>query len=237
MIDVFDTVILAGGVGSRLRSVVSDRPKCLAEINGRPFLSYLLDRLSRAGLHEAILGTGYLADQVATTFGQEHRGLALRYSREDRPLGTGGAVKLALKLCRQEYVLVINGDSFLDFDWHKFFQWFDLQTMQVGMVVAWQDDCRRYGQVEISDDGQVLAFKEKSEIVGAGWINAGIYLIRRSLLVAFTAADAFSLERDFFPAQMGRGFYALGFRDRFIDIGTPDSYRSSSEFFATGPRG
>jgi NDP-sugar pyrophosphorylase family protein len=236
MIDAFDTVILAGGAGSRLRSVVSDRPKCLAEINGRPFLSYLLDRLARAGLGEAILSTGYLAEQVEETFGLRYGPIQLHYSREETPLGTGGAVRRALASCANEHVFVINGDSFLDFDWRDFLAWFDPATTRVGMVVAWQDDCRRYGRVEIGGDGRVLAFKEKSETSGAGWINAGICLIERSLLAGFTPGDAFSLERDFFPAQIGRGFYARGVRDRFIDIGTPESYAAAGEFFASVPR-
>jgi D-glycero-alpha-D-manno-heptose 1-phosphate guanylyltransferase len=229
----FDTIILAGGVGSRLRSVVADRPKCLAEINGRPFLSYLLDRLARAGVPDAILSTGYLAEQVEAAFGPRRKNLTLRYSREHEPLGTGGAVKQALTLCRHSHVLVINGDSFLDFDWRAFFAWFDPAIMRVGMVLAWQEDCRRYGQVELAPDGQVAAFREKSATTGAGWINAGIYLIERSLLADFASAQTFSLEHDFFPAQLGHGFFGLGFRRRFIDIGTPESYRAAAEFFAT----
>jgi len=236
MIDAFDTVILAGGAGSRLRSVVSDRPKCLATINRRPFLSYLLDQLKQADVANIILSTGHMAEQVEETFGLRYGPIQLHYSQEKTPLGTGGGVKHALKLCHHGHVLVINGDSFFDFDWRDFLAWFDPATMRVGMVTAWQDDCRRYGQVEIGGDDQVLAFKEKSATVGVGWINAGIYLIEQSLLAGFTTEDVFSLERDFFPAQIGRGFYARGFRNRFIDIGTPDSYRLASEFFAVGPR-
>jgi len=237
MIDLFDTVILAGGAGSRLQSAVSDRPKCLATVNRRPFLSYLLDQLKRADVANVILSTGYMAEQVEETFGLRYGPIRLHYSQEKTPLGTGGAVRRALASCVNEHVLVINGDSFLDFDWREFLTWFAPATMRLGMVVAWRDDCRRYGRVEIGGEGQVLAFKEKSEIAGAGWINAGIYLIERSLLAGFTTEDIFSLERDFFPAQIGRGFYARGFRNRFIDIGTPESYAAAGEFFATSPRG
>jgi D-glycero-alpha-D-manno-heptose 1-phosphate guanylyltransferase len=231
MLPHFDTIILAGGVGSRLRSVVSDRPKSLAVINGRSFLSYLLDQLARADVKDVILSTGYMADQVEAAFGRQHGPIALRYSCEEIPLGTGGGVRRALALCRHDHVLVINGDSFFDFDWRDFLGWFDPATMHLGMVLAWIEDCRRFGQVSINDQGQVLRFREKNENAPPGWINAGIYLIERRLLAEFNAPEAFSLERDFFPAQSGHGFQARGYRGRFIDIGTPESYRAAEEFF------
>lgn len=227
----FDTIILAGGVGSRLRSVVNDRPKCLAVINGRPFLSYLLDQLAQADVDDVILSTGYMAEQVEAAFGANHGSLALRYSREEKPLGTGGGVKHALRLCQREHLLVINGDSYFDFDWRDFFGWFDASPKNIGMVLAWIEDGRRYGQVNVADDGRVLGFREKGEITAAGWINAGVYLMRKALLEQFSAPESFSLERDFFPAQLGRGFYGRGYQGRFIDIGTPESYRAAEQFF------
>jgi D-glycero-alpha-D-manno-heptose 1-phosphate guanylyltransferase len=229
----FDTIILAGGVGSRLRSVVRDRPKCLATINGRPFLSHLLDRLAQAGVNDVILSTGYMAEQVENTFGNQHGPTALRYSREETPLGTGGGARHALSLCRHGYVLVINGDSFFDFDWSDFFAWFGSTPMRLGMVLAWIEDSRRYGQVIMDREGQVLRFQEKNEAAGPGWINAGIYLIEKTALTDFSSQGAFSLERDFFPAQIGHGFLARGYHGRFIDIGTPESYAAAGEFFAS----
>ncbi len=229
-----DTIILAGGLGSRLRAVVGDRPKCLALIHGRPFLSYLLDHLAEAGLTDVILSTGYLAEQVEQAFHNRHGAIALRYSRETAPLGTGGGVRRALGLCRQSRLLVINGDSFFGLDWPGFFAWFDPARMKLGMALAWIDDCRRYGQVEIAEDGEVLGFREKSEAASAGWINAGIYLLDRATLEGFAAPETFSLERDYFPKQIGRGFYAQGSRAPFIDIGTPESYRAAEEFFLRG---
>jgi NDP-sugar pyrophosphorylase family protein len=231
MLHNFDTIILAGGVGSRLRSVVNDRPKCLATINGHPFLFYLLDQLALAGINDVILSTGHMAGQVEAAFGLKQGAMTIRYSRETSPLGTGGAVKHALGLCRYEHLLVINGDSFLDFDWSDFFAWFDPATMRLGMVLAWIKDCRRYGQVSITPDGQVLRFREKSETAPSGWINAGIYLINKKVLVDFATPEAFSLERDFFPAQIGHGFHARGYLGRFIDIGTPESYAAAEKFF------
>jgi NDP-sugar pyrophosphorylase family protein len=227
----FDTIILAGGFGSRLRGVVDDRPKCLALIHSRPFLSYLLDQLQAAGVNDVILSTGHMAEQVEQTFQHRHGPIALRYSRETAPLGTGGAVRHALRICRHSQLLVINGDSFFGLDWAGFFAWFNPAVMKLGMALAWMKDCRRYGQVQIAEDGQVLGFREKSEAASAGWINAGIYLIDRATLESFLAPEAFSLERDYFPKQIGRGFYACGNRAPFIDIGTPESYHAAAEFF------
>ncbi len=232
MLPAFDTIILAGGIGSRLRGVVSDRPKCLATINGRPFLSHLLDQLAKAGVSDVILSTGYMAEQVETTFGNKYGPMSVRYSREDSPLGTGGGVKRALDLCHHNHVLVINGDSYFDFDWQDLLAWLDPARMQLAMVLAWIEDSRRYGQVVVGDDGQVLRFQEKNESAGAGWINAGLYFIDKQALATFPSPESFSLERDFFPAQIGHGFFARGYHGKFIDIGTPESYAAAGEFFA-----
>jgi NDP-sugar pyrophosphorylase family protein len=228
---IFDTIILAGGIGSRLRGVVADRPKCLAEINGRPFLAYQLEQLEREGIRDVILSTGYMAEKVEAAFGARHGSIALRYSREEKPLGTGGGVKRALGLCRHEHMLVLNGDSYFDFDWRDFFGWFDPVAMRLAMVLAWVEDGRRFGQIQIDDLGRVVRFQEKNEAVGPSWINAGTYLIRRAALAQFETGESFSLERDFFPAQIGRDFFARGYRKRFIDIGTPESYRAAENFF------
>lgn len=235
MLSSFDTIILAGGIGSRLRGVVADRPKCLAEINGRPFLAYLLDQLERADVRDVILSTGYMAEKVEAAFGAQHGSIALLYSREDKPLGTGGGVKQALGLCRHDHVLVLNGDSYFDFNWRDFLGWFDPAAMRLAMVLAWMEDGRRFGQVTVSEDGQVARFQEKNEAAESGWINAGIYMIRREVLAQFEAGESFSLERDFFPAQIGHGFFSRGYRGRFIDIGTPESYRAAGEFFRNPP--
>ena len=231
----FDTIILAGGLGSRLQGVVADRPKCLAEINGRPFLAYLLDQLERAGIRDVVLSTGYMAEKVEAAFGARRGSMALRYSREEKPLGTGGGVRHALRLCRHDHVLVLNGDSYFDFDWRDFLDGFDPGKMRLAMVLAWMEDSRRFGQVTVGDGGQVARFQEKNEGAESGWINAGIYLIRREVLARFDAGDSFSLERDFFPAQIGPEFYSRGYRGRFIDIGTPESYRAAEEFFRDPP--
>ncbi len=231
MINAFDTIILAGGTGSRLRDVVNDRPKCLAEINGRPFIYYLLDQLSDNGIDNVILSTGYRAEQIEQALGTTYQKMNLRYSREDHPLGTGGGLKKALGLTRHQHVVVMNGDSFLDFNYRDFLHWFDSARMRAGLAAVWQPNCNRFGELEIDDQGLILAFREKSPTPRAGWINAGIYLLDRSLLENMPQ-ETFSLERELFPHLIGDGFFARNYHGNFIDIGVPDSYRNAAEFFA-----
>jgi len=228
-----DTIILAGGVGSRLQRVVGDRPKCLAEINGRPFLAYLLDFLAGAGISKVILSTGYKADQIAQTFGTNYESIQLDYAREEMPLGTGGGLKRALRLSEQDHVLIFNGDSFTALDLGDYLGWFDSAHMKLGLALTWVEDCSRYGRVNCGDRGEVLEFLEKESDSGGGWINAGIYLLHRRMLDDFPDDAPFSLERDVFPKCLGRGAYGKKYRASFIDIGTPSSYEEASRFFST----
>ncbi|NLC72084.1 MAG: NTP transferase domain-containing protein, partial [Desulfuromonadaceae bacterium] len=174
--------ILAGGLGTRLRSVVSDRPKVLAEIGGKPFLAYLLDHLSSFGFGTVVLCTGYLGEQIAQRFGKRYGEMELFYSQESSPLGTAGALRLALPLLKSESALVVNGDSFCDADLRGFWEWHREREADASMLLVEVPDTRRYGRVSVDNKGRVIRFEEKNEEGAPGWINAGIYLIRRRLL-------------------------------------------------------
>jgi NDP-sugar pyrophosphorylase family protein len=225
-------VILAGGLGTRLRSVVSDRPKILAEIAGRPFLAYLLDRVIAAGVRHAVLCTGYRADQVRATFGEQYGPLVVDYSVESRPLGTGGALRAALPRMHSETVLVFNGDSWCDADLAAFEV--DHRRVQAtgSLLLTEVDDTSRYGRVDTDDANRITHFAEKSATTSAGWINAGIYLLQRHLLLEIPEKEMVSLEREVFPAWIGRGLYGWRRGGRFLDIGTPESLQQAAGFFA-----
>ena len=223
--------ILAGGFGTRLQSVVNDRPKPLAEIRGRPFLERLLDQLAAAGVHHVVLCTGYRGEQVQATLGDSCDGLRLEYSQETSPRGTAGALRLALDLLRSDPVLVLNGDSFCDIDLRSFYAWHYDQDARVTLALAHVADADRYGSVEIDDSGLLLKYNEKDAGKGPGWINAGIYLIARELLETIPASGSVSLERECFPDWIGRGLYGYRTRSRFLDIGTPESYLIADQFF------
>jgi NDP-sugar pyrophosphorylase family protein len=224
--------VLAGGLGTRLRPVVADRPKVLAPVGCRPFLGFLLEQLARAGLREAVLLTGYRADQVHDAFGDRFGGMRLRYSVEPSPLGTAGAVRHALPLLKARDVLLLNGDSFADFDLPLFLAFHRARAAGASLVLARVADASRYGRAHAAPDGRLLRFEEKAAGAAPGWVNAGVYLIRRGLLEGAPPGRPASLERDLLPAWARAGaVYGLAGGDRFLDIGAPDSYAAAEAFF------
>lgn len=225
--------ILVGGFGTRLRPVVADRPKVLAEVRGRPFLAYLLDQAETAGLRSVVLCTGYMGDRVQAVFGDTYSGLQLAYSRETSPLGTAGALRLALPLLASDPVLIMNGDSFCDTDLQAFWAGHQARGAEATLLLHETVDTRRYGRVRVDAEGRVLSFDEKSDSGGAGWMNAGIYVLSRRLLLTIPAGRAVSLEREMFPAWIEQGLYGYHSTGRFLDIGTPEAYAATEQFFAS----
>jgi NDP-sugar pyrophosphorylase family protein len=223
--------ILAGGLGTRLRSVTGDRPKVLAPVRGRPFLSRLLDQLADAGLPRATLLTGYAADAVQAAFGDSYRGLRLSYSREPEPLGTGGALRLALPLLNESSILLLNGDSYCDVDIAALVARHRATGAVATLSLAEVPDESRYGRVERDASDRITRFVEKGGLAEAAWINAGVYVLERSMIEAIPAGRAVSLEREVLPEQVNRG-RVFGFpAGRFIDIGTPESFAAAEAFF------
>jgi D-glycero-alpha-D-manno-heptose 1-phosphate guanylyltransferase len=226
--------ILAGGLGTRLRSVISDRPKVLAEIHGRPFLTYLLDELAAVGIEHVVLCTGYKAEKVREILGDRYRNMRLNYSEETTPLGTGGALRAALPHLETPTLLVLNGDSFCRADLAAFRTWHDERQAQASLLLAQVPDTARFGRVTVDETGQVLEFAEKGQNFGPGSINAGIYLLAQKLIAEIPTDRAVSLEREVFPAWIGRGLCGYSGGREFLDIGTPESFAQAEQFFAAG---
>lgn len=224
-------VILAGGRGRRLRPVVADRPKVLAQILGRPFLTYLLDELAFAGLRRVVLCTGYMSEKIYQTLGDTYASLNLFYSREERPLGTGGALRLGLPELTSDIVLVMNGDSYIKIDLSHLLESFSGKDARAALVLARVSDTGRYGRVVLGEDGRIELFEEKGGHAGPGWISAGLYLLRRELIATIPAGQTYSLEREFFPRLIGKNLYGYPSEGKFIDIGTPDCYKKAEAFF------
>ncbi len=223
--------ILAGGLGTRLRSVVADRPKVLAPVGGRPYVTYLLDQLAGAALREVVLLTGHGAAQVRAALGDCHAGVSLLYSVEPAPLGTGGALRHALPFLRSRTILLLNGDSYCDVDLGALQQLHHSEAADVSMVLARVCDARRFGGVCLAENGRVVRFAEKAARWG-GWINAGVYLLDRSVIEPIPPGGQVSLERDLLPWWVrSRRVYGLRCRGRFLDIGTPESYAEAERFF------
>jgi NDP-sugar pyrophosphorylase family protein len=224
--------ILAGGLGTRLRSVISDRPKVLAPVHDRPFISFLLDQVADHGIRTAVLCVGYRGDQLRALLGECYGPLRLHYSAESSPLGTAGALRLALPLLQSETVLVLNGDSYCDARLQELYRQHLASGAVATLLVTMQEETRRYGRVNLDPRGTVSGFEEKGSHQGPGWINTGVYLIQRSLLPSIPTDRPFSLERDIFPAWVGCGLHGHSTCGRFLDIGTPESYAAADLFFA-----
>lgn len=224
-------VILAGGLGTRLRSVVTDRQKTVAEVNNRPFICYLLDRLIAAGCRQCILCTGYMSDNVKELLGDNYGALQISYSVETEPLGTGGALRLAMPLISSAYALVMNGDSFCDVDLQHFVLQHFEKNASASMVLAEVSDISRYGAVDIDCCGRVVRFEEKGERSGNGLINAGVYLLAQEIIASLPQDRACSLERELFPLLISSGLNGYPCDGRFIDIGVPEDYLAAADFF------
>ena len=220
-------MILAGGLGTRLRPILADRPKVLAPVAGKPFILYLLDQLKHAGCAKVVLCTGHLGNQVESALGRGYQDMTLAYSRESSPLGTGGAVALALPLVESDPFLVLNGDSYIQADLPGFAAWFADRPAQAALLLAQVADRERYGGVDLAPDGRILRFFEKGK-ASAGFINAGTYLLRREAIAAAPRTEQFSLEYALFPELVRRGgLWGWPGAEAFIDIGTPESYAAA----------
>lgn len=224
--------ILAGGLGTRLRSVIADRPKVMAEVNGKPFLEYLLAQLAGAGCRSVVLCTGHLGEQIQGRFGSRFDRVSLHYSREAQALGTAGALRLALPLLTSEPVLVMNGDSYCAADLTAYWRWYSGCQPPASLLLTEVGNASRYGSVLLDGDARVRQFREKSAAAGPGSINAGIYFLRRAALEMIAPDKMVSLEYDIFPKLVGQGLMGFVTQGRFLDIGTPEDFALAGAFFA-----
>lgn len=227
-------VILAGGLGTRLREVLPDSQKAVAPVAGKPFLGYLLDQVELSGIPRVILCTGHLGTDVERFIGRHWKRLKILYSHETQPLGTGGALRLA----RSRYPdsgewLVMNGDSYCDLEVAQLWRKHQLHGLPVTLAAVSVEDGSRYGVLKCDSSHRLLEFGEKNQ-AGKQWINAGIYALSQPVLEDLVRPEwisPLSLERDVFPQWIPRGIQVVPQQGRFIDIGVPDSYATAQSFF------
>ncbi len=221
-----DAVILAGGLGSRLQTAVSDRPKPLAAIQGRAFLDLLVDDLLHQGLRRIVLCVSHQREQIVAHF-QARRDAEFLFSEETSPLGTGGAVRHALPLIRSNPFLLLNGDSFCRVDLAALLAFHETRSARASIVVTAARGRNDGGNIELAADGRISAFREKAAAATGrpALINAGIYVLPRDLPAGWQHPDPLSLERDVFP-QLAAAGNCFGFlvESEVIDIGTPERY-------------
>jgi D-glycero-alpha-D-manno-heptose 1-phosphate guanylyltransferase len=227
---MMDAIILAGGFGTRLQSVVSDVPKPMAPINGRPFLEILLLSLEKKGIRRVVLSVGYKAEVIMNYFGNSCGDIELIYEVEDTPLGTGGAIKAALTKCNTEKVLVVNGDTYLEFDMKKL-QTGLVDTNQLTVVGVSITDASRYGRI-ISKDGFIRSFIEKDGMPTSGLINSGHYVVSKNFFDKQLFPEKFSFEIECLEKAYKKiKINLFEVKGMFLDMGTPEDYIKASAIF------
>jgi D-glycero-alpha-D-manno-heptose 1-phosphate guanylyltransferase len=233
--NISDAVILAGGLGTRLRGAIGEIPKPMAIVEGRPFLEWLIRYLKLQGCLRVVLSVGYKAEYIQRYFDGLDLGIEIQYSVEKEPLGTGGALYEVLPKIRSNEVLVLNGDSFCAFD---ISQMVVCQMNQGGAGTFWLmdvDDCSRYGYIRLGESGRIQSFHEKNGKNESGLINAGVYLFDVQVLygLGISSGKYLSLEKEILPHLISKGLNSVIGDGVFIDIGVPEDYYSAGEYLAT----
>jgi D-glycero-alpha-D-manno-heptose 1-phosphate guanylyltransferase len=227
---VKEAIILAGGLGTRLRGVIKDIPKPMAEVGGKPFLEYLIKYLNDQGIKRVILSVGYKYEVIRDYFKESFLNIEMIYSVEKIPMGTGGAVKLALDYVNSDDVFILNGDTLFLIDLKEFYDLHKSKNADFSIALKKLENPDRYGVIEIDSDFRIKNFNEKGKIKGGGFINGGIYLLKRELFSKLSLPEKFSLETDFIEKYFGDfRFFGFPFEDYFIDIGVPEDYERAKK--------
>ena len=224
---VTEAIVLAGGLGTRLRSVVSDLPKPMASVAGRPFLCYLLEFLETQGIGRVILSVGYRHETISSFFSRQYGAILIDYAVEEEPLGTGGGIVHALEFAQEPFIFVLNGDTFLRLDYRAMARMIDNPgNLELAIALRKVPDAERYGSAVLSDN-RIQRFSA-SGVDGSGLINAGVYLMARDLFQRYPVTGRFSFETDFLQKRAAE-INPLAFVSDapFIDIGVPESFEES----------
>jgi NDP-sugar pyrophosphorylase family protein len=227
-----DVIVLCGGLGTRLRSVVRNRPKPMADVGGRPFLALLLDHLVRSGFTRFILCCGYRSGTIKSFFRTFAGKYTVRYSMESKPLGTGGALRRAARLVKGNNAIVMNGDSFCAVDYNAMIQHHMRKRAFVTIAVCRVPKSDEFGKVVIDGRSRITEFVEKGSRSGSGWVNAGVYVFRKSIVAGLPKRTPLSLEHDVFPSIAAHNLFAYKSDGVLLDIGTPGRYKSARKHLA-----
>jgi D-glycero-alpha-D-manno-heptose 1-phosphate guanylyltransferase len=221
---ITEAIILAGGLGTRLRSAVPDLPKCMAPINGKPFISYVIKHLQKQGITHFIFSLGYKNEAVEQYLQTDFPSLFYKASIEDEPLGTGGAIKKALAKAKEKSVLVANGDTLFKIDVNVLAGFHTLSGANCTLSLKPMKNSDRYGVVEVDKDNVIKSFKEK-QFYESGCINGGMYALHCNKFLDEDLPEKFSFEKDYLEAYYDkRRMFGLMQDEYFIDIGIPEDY-------------
>ena len=227
-----DSIILAGGLGTRLREVVPDLPKPMVSINGKPFLDLILSLLNKCGsIERVILAVGYMADKIIERYEDSSEySFEILFSVEEKLLGTGGAIKNALKYTETNNVLVLNGDSFVEVDLYDFLKKHLQTNADMTIVLKELENSNRYGSVKIDEDNKITCFEEKKTGLSKGLINAGVYMIKETLFDSIKEQTVISLEKELLPVFIKKDVFGYIGKGKFVDIGIPETYRIADKY-------
>lgn len=227
-----EAIILAGGVGTRLKDVVADKPKPMALINDKPFLEYLLNYLSKYGITHVILSVGYKSEQILNYFENKYHNLEISYAIENQPLGTGGGIRLALQKSKTENVFIVNGDTLFNIDLQKISNFHNQNNADLTIALNKVTDGSRYGTILVDNTNKIISFEEKKKLTQNALINGGTYLLSKKIFSEKYFPAKFSFEKDFMEKYyQTNNFYGILFNDYFIDIGIPETYKKAQTDF------
>ena len=222
-----EVIILAGGLGTRLKNIIADIPKPMATVANNPFLKYIFDYLILHNINRVVLAVGYKYEYIYNYFGDKYQDIELVYSVEEEPLGTGGGIRLAVDRLKSDEFFIINGDTFFNVDLLAFDKFAKSSNSDLSLALKPMKSFKRYGSVELESD-RVLSFKEK-QFVKSGLINGGIYFCNKSILNSFSVGQKFSFEKDLMEKILDKktltGFVSDTY---FIDIGIPEDYAKAN---------
>lgn len=226
-----EAIVLAGGLGTRLKSVTGDLPKPMAMVAGKPFLHHLFVQLKRWNIDRVILAVGYKFEIIEATFGEEYLGIQLSYSIEGTPMGTGGALRLAMEMLKTDSSFILNGDSYFNFPFDALEDTYKLKEADLAIALKQMDNAERYGTALLDKDHRVVRFEEKKQH-SSGLINGGIYYANTSLLSRLPQTAVFSFENDYLKLAVEKDL-VVGVPDDsyFIDIGIPQDYEKANRDF------
>jgi len=230
-----ECIILAGGLGTRLRSAVPDLPKCMAPVAGKPFLAYVIDYFRSQGIERFIFSLGYRHEDIEAFLDTAYPALEKVYSIEEEPLGTGGAIRLACRQVKGKQVIVLNGDTMFAIQLPLLAKFHTSHDADCTLSLKPMEHFDRYGVVELENDQTIHLFREKQQYA-AGTINGGVYALKVSSFLEEALPDKFSFEKDYLEKMYRqRKMYGLVQEGYFIDIGIPGDYEKANREFANGP--
>lgn len=231
-----EAIILAGGLGTRLRSVIADTPKCMAPVAGKPFLHFVIDFLQKSGIRHYIFSVGYLHEIIEEYLVNKYPRLDYTISFEDEPMGTGGAIKLACRKTMNENALVLNGDTLYKIECDQLSRLHEQVHAQCTLCLKPMKSFDRYGVVELNDDHSIKSFKEK-KYYDSGLINGGVYALNTAAFLQENLPEKFSFEKDYLEKIISMQtnqrtdepvpkpkLYGMIQDEYFIDIGIPEDY-------------